>query len=99
VATVVIMKKSGPFERSWEQLEIITAFAKAPPTLFEARKLCRRIFKTQFEEAAEAEAQRGYEMYQLVPGSDVALALQALVGDDLIKIVLASQGAELGTGQ
>lgn len=47
--------------------------------------------RDQFAEAAEREAQRGYEMYQLVPGSDVALALRALVGDDLINIVRESQ--------
>ena len=48
----------------------------------------------QFAEAAEAEAQRGYEMYQLVPGSDVALALRALVGNDLVDIVKARLQAE-----
>jgi len=47
--------------------------------------------RDQFAEAAEAEAQRGYEMHQLVPGSEAALALQALVGDGLINIVRESQ--------
>jgi hypothetical protein len=50
--------------------------------------------RDQFAAAAEAEAQRGYEMHQLVPGSDVALALRALVGDDLINIVRAGIEAE-----
>ena len=41
----------------------------------------------QLDEAAEREAQRGYEMYQLIPGSEAALALRALVGNDLVDIV------------
>ena len=53
----------------------------------------------QFEEAAEREAQRGYEMHQLVPGSDVALALRALVGDDLVDIVRARVETEKQSDQ
>jgi len=50
--------------------------------------------RSQFKEAAEREARRGYEMYQLVPGSEAALALQALVGPDLLAIVRESQPAD-----
>jgi len=55
--------------------------------------------RDQFAEAAEAEAQRGYEMHQLVPGSDVALALRALVGNDLVDIVRARVEAEQQSDQ
>lgn len=48
----------------------------------------------QFAEVAEREARRGEEECPLIPGSDAALALQALVGDDLINIVRARLDAE-----
>jgi hypothetical protein len=54
--------------------------------------------RAQFSEAAEAEAERGYRMYQLVPESDVALALRALVGNDLINIVRARLAREQAEG-
>lgn len=46
-------------------------------------------FRAQFAEAAEAEAERGFREHPLIPGSDAALALRALVGDDLVNIVRA----------
>lgn len=50
--------------------------------------------RARFAVAAEREAQRGYEQCPLVPGSDAALALRALVGNDLVDIARARLAAE-----
>ena len=42
-----------------------------------------------FAELAEAEADRAERECPLIPGSDAAHALRALVGDDLRRIVMA----------